>query len=158
MDAKRLAMVELARYRFPLATLPMIDAAYEYPRLRPSVIRTLGQQGDDRARHFLGELMMSGDPDFLYQAAEALATIGGRAIDTLREATTSPDPTLRGAAIEALMPVSGVDDLTILYEYVASYPEDPPERLDLVLQRAAQLEAMLEARQDVDAASQYDEP
>jgi hypothetical protein len=83
--------------------------------------------------------------------------IGGRSIDTLRDATVSPNTELRGAAIDALIPLSGVDDLTILYEYVALYPEDPPERMDLVLQRAAQLEAMLEARQDVDAASQYDE-
>ena len=102
--------------------------------------------------------MMDTDPDHSRQAAEALALIGGRAIDTLRDATISPDPELRAAAIDALVPVSGVDDLTILYEYVALYPEDPPERIDLVLRRAAQLEAMLEARQDVDAASQYDDP
>jgi len=157
MDAKRLAMFELVRYRFPPATLAVIDAAYEYPRLRPSVIRMLGQQGDDRARHYLGGILMEADPDYFREAAEALAIIGGRAIDTLRDATISPDPQLRGAAINALVPVSGVDDLTILYEYVALYPEDPPERMDLVLQRAAQLEAMLEARQDVDAASQYDD-
>ena len=157
MDAKRLGMFEMARYRFPMATLPIIDSAYEYPRLRHSVIRALEQQGDDRARHFLGEILMEGDPQYLHEAAQALAVIGGRSIDTLREATISPDPTLRGAAIDALMPVSGVDDLTILYEYVALYPEDPPERMDLVLQRAAQLEAMMEARQDIDAASQYDE-
>lgn len=157
MDAKRLGMFELARYRFPLATLPMMDSAYEYPRMRHSVIRALQEQGDDRARHFLGQLLQGGDPEYLYEAAEALAVIGGRAIDTLREATLSPNPTLRGAAIDALMPVSGIDDLTILYEYVALYPEDSPERMDLVLRRAAQLEAMMEARQDIDAASDYDE-
>jgi HEAT repeat protein len=157
MDAKRLGMFEFARYRFPMATLPIIDSAYDYPRLRHSVIRALEQQGDDRARHFLGEILMEGDPEYLHEAAQALAVIGGRSIDTLRDATISPDATLRGAAIDALMPVSGVDDLTILYEYVALYPEDSPERMDLVLQRAAQLEAMMEARQDVDAASQYDE-
>jgi HEAT repeat protein len=158
MDAKRLGMFEFARYRFPMATLPIIDSAYEYPRLRHSAIRALELQGDDRARHFLGEILMEGDPEYLHEAAQALAVIGGRSIDTLRDATLSPDPTLRGAAIDALVPVSGVDDLTILYEYVALYPEDPPARMDLVLQRAAQLEAMLEARQDIDAASQYDEP
>lgn len=155
IDAKRLGMYELARYRFPLATLPMIDAAYEYPRMRQSVIRALQQQGDDRARHFLGGLLQEGDPRYLHQAAEALAVIGGRCIDTLREATISPDSTLRGAAIDALLPVSGIDDLTILYEYVSLYPEDPPERMDLVLQRAVQLEAMMEARQDLDADSEY---
>jgi HEAT repeat protein len=120
------------------------------------VIRALQQQGDDRARHFLGELLREGDRRYLHQAAEALAVIGGRAIDTLREATISPDSTLRGAAIDALVPVSGIDDLTILYEYVSLYPEDPPERMDLVLQRAVQLEAMMEARQDLDANSDYD--
>jgi len=157
MDAKRLGMVELARYNFPLTTLTVIDAAYEYPRLLPMVIRTLARQGDDRARHFLGGILTEADPEFVPLAAEALAVIGGRAIDTLRDATVSPNAELRGAAMDALIPLSGVDDLTILYEYVALYPEDPPERMDLVLQRAAQLEAMLEARQDVDAASQYDD-
>jgi hypothetical protein len=157
MDAKRLAMAELARYSFPLATLAVIDATYDHPRLLPFAIRTLARQGDDRARHFLGGILMEANPDYLHLAAEALAVIGGRAIDTLRDATVSPNAELRGAAIDALIPLSGVDDLTILYEYVALFPEDPPERMDLVLQRAAQLEAMLEARQDVDAASQYDE-
>lgn len=157
MDAKRLGMFEFVRYRFPMATLPIIDSAYEYPRLRHSVIRALELQGDDRARHFLGEIMMEGDPEYLHEAARALATIGGRSIDTLRDATLAPDPTLRGAAIDALVPMSGIDDLTILYEYVALYPDDPPARMDLVLQRAAQLEAMMEARQDIDSASEYDE-
>jgi hypothetical protein len=158
MDAKRLAMVEIVRYRFSLATLTMMDAAHEYPLLRPTVIRTLASQGDDRARHFLGEILAEGDPALYPMVAQSLATIGGRAIETLRNATLSPDSALRAAAIDALLPVSGVDDLTILYEYVALFPEDPPGRLDLVLQRAAQLEAIMEARQDLDAASPYDDP
>jgi hypothetical protein len=155
IDAKRLGIYELARYRFPMGTLPMIDAAYEYPRLRKSTMVALQRQGDDRARHFLQHVLLEADPDYLELAAETLAAIGGRAIETLRDATLDPNPTLRGAAVDALIPVSGVDDLTILYEYVATYPDDPPERMDLVLQRAAQLEAMMEARRDMEDESDF---
>lgn len=156
-DAKRLGMVELAEYRFLPAMLVFIDAAYEYPEITETVIRSLKRLGDDRARHYLGQLLLSGDPDHLQLAADALAAIGGRAIETLRDATASTRAEIRGAAIDVLVPVSGVDDLTILYEYVAQFPDDDPQRIDLVLQRAAQLESMLEARQELDAATQDEE-
>jgi hypothetical protein len=157
LDAKRLAMLELAEYRFPPAMLAFVDAAYEHPELTEIVIRSLKRLGDDRSRHYLGQLLLSGDPDYLDLAAEALAAIGGRGIEILRDATASPRPEIRGAVIDALVPVSGVDDLTILYEYVAQFPDDDSQRIDLVLQRAAQLESMLEARQELDAATQDEE-
>lgn len=151
-EAKRLAMDELVRFRYPLATLAMMDAAHEFPSLTSDVVSCLGRQGDDRARFYLGGLLMGGAPEHRTAAAAALAAIGGRSIETLRDATLAPDDQIRGAAVDALIPVSSVDDLTILYEYVAQSPDDDPRRLDLVLQRAAQLEALLEVRPDVDSA------
>jgi hypothetical protein len=153
VEAKRLAMAELAGQRFPPAMLPIIDAVYEYPALTEVAVETLQRLGDDRARFFLGELLLEGDPAYRQMAAVALATIGGRCIDTLRDATVSERAQIRGAAIDALLPVSSVNDLTILYEYIAQFPEDDADRVDRVLQRATQLEAILEARQDVDAAT-----
>ena len=146
-EAKRLAMAELARFRYFPALLPIIDAAYEYPRLTASAIESLGQLGDERARYYLGDVLQSGRPPHHLAAANALARIGGRAIETLREATTSPRAEIRGAAIDALIPVSRVEDLTILYEYVAQFPGDDARRLELVVQRARQLESLIEGRQ-----------
>ena len=146
-EAKRLAMAELARYHYLPALLPIIDAAHEYPRLTSSVIESLGQLGDERARYYLGEIVMSARPPHHVAAAQALARIGGRAIETLRDATASPRAEIRGAAIDALIPVSRVEDLTILYEYVAQFPDDDARRVELVIQRARQLESLVEGRQ-----------
>jgi HEAT repeat protein len=156
LDAKRLAMAELAVQRFPPAMLAIIDSAFDYPELTAPVINALGRLGDDRARHYLGQLLMEADPEYSLRAAEALAEIGGRSIDVLREASVSASEMIRGAAIDALVPLSGVEDLTILYEYVAQFPEDDPRRIDLVIQRATKLESLLEARQDSEAGSSRD--
>jgi len=151
-EAKRLAMPELVRYRFPPSMLTIVDAVYEYPRLTATVIESLGQLGDDRARQYLGQVVMSGDPAHLEAACLALAKIGGRAIETLREATISPRAEIRAAAIDALIPVSRVEDLTILYEYLQQFAQqDDARRIELVTQRARQLEALLEAQR-------YDDP
>ncbi|HXV77909.1 MAG TPA: hypothetical protein VD788_16480 [Candidatus Polarisedimenticolaceae bacterium] len=155
-EAKRLALPELAARRFGPAMLSFIDAAYEHPELTGPVISALGRLRDDRARHYLGEILLRADSTYTRPAAEALARIGGRAIDVLREASASPDELVRGSAIDALVPLSGVTDLTILYEYVAQFPDDDPRRIELVIQRATQLETLLEARQDVDAGSATD--
>lgn len=146
-DAKRLAMAELARFRYFPALLPIIDAAHEYPRLTPSAIESLGQLGDERARFYLGEVLQAGRPPQHEAAANALARIGGLAIETLRDATASPRAEIRGAAIDALIPVSRVEDLTILYEYAAQFPEDDARRVELVVQRARQLESLVEGAQ-----------
>ena len=101
--------------------------------------------------------MTADDPTYLHAAAAALARIGGRSIDVLRDASASPREDVRGAAIDSLVPVAGVEDLTILYEYVMQFPDDDPERIDLVIQRAPQLESSLEARQDRDAGTASDD-
>lgn len=152
-EAKRLAMPELARYRFPPSMLTIIDAADESPRLAGVVIESLGLLGDDRARHYLGGVLMSGDPAHLEAAAAALAKIGGRSIETLRDATLAPRAEIRAASIDALIPVSRVEDLTILYEYLQQFSEqDDARRIELVTQRARQLESLLESREYQDSS------
>ncbi len=157
IDAKRLAMDELGRRRYAPGLLPIIDAVYEYPQLTLPAIRSLVRMGNDRARHYLGLVLMQADPRYLQPAADALATIGGRAMETLREGTASTDERIRGASIDALLPLSGVDDLTILYEYIAQFGDDDPQRMERVLQRATQLESMLEALHADEAASGSDD-
>jgi len=109
--------------------------------------------GDDRARFFLDDQLRSGDPETRVQAAESLAAIGNNAIQTLREATISGEAAIRHAAIEALVPHTTLNDLTILYEYIYMHPEDDPRILALVRDRAQLLEDMMDRGMEGDLFS-----
>ena len=150
-DARRLALAELALYRDRFAMLPAIDSAYEYPDLTGEVIDALVLLREDRARHFLLDVMTNNLDNERDAAAVALAEIGGRATDTLRDATVSTDPELRSVAIEALLPRTAVDDLTTLYEYLTEHPDDDPTLLNSIRLRAFQLEALLDAQLEREA-------
>jgi hypothetical protein len=153
VDAKRLAIREIKRFGYRPAMLPIIDAAVEYPELAEQVIKVLGHFGDDRARIYLGQQLLEADPATRLLAADSLARIGGMAIQTLREATFSPDEGIRHAAIEALVPHTSLSDLTILHEYVYMHPDDDPEILEMVRDRAMLLESLMDDSLEFDPLS-----
>ena len=152
-DAKRIAIPELAVHGYTPALLATIDTAYEHPTLVHVVIGALPRFRSDRARFFLGEQLDRGSDDVRRAAARSLAEIGGRCIEVLRDATLDPRELVRHASIDALIPRSSVEDLTILYEYIAQYPRDDPERIESVIQRAIVLESALESYQAQESAS-----
>jgi hypothetical protein len=153
VDAKWLAIREIKRFSYHPALLPIIDAAVEYPELAGVTMKCLGELGDDRARFYLGRHLAESDPELRLMAAEALADIGGRAIPTLREATLSEDAGTRHAAIEALLPRTSLNDLTILHEYVYLHPDDDPAILEKVRDRAVLLESLMDDSLEFDAVS-----
>lgn len=153
VDAKRFAIKEIKRFGYHPALLPIIDAAMEYPELAGVAIKCLGDFGDDRARNFLGQQLAAPDPALRLLAAEALADIGGLAVETLREATLSEDAGIRHAAIGALLPRTSLNDLTILHEYVYLHPDDDPAILEKVRDRAMVLESLMDDGLEFDAVS-----
>jgi hypothetical protein len=146
-DAKRLAMEYMTVRPVRILLLPVIDVAYEYPEMLPVVIDTLALMNDSRARFFLADQLQNGTPPIRRRAAEALATIGGRAREYLRAWALSDDPELRQVSFRALLPVSGAGDLTTLYEYMTLFPDDDPETLEALRARAQLIEEAL-ARQE----------
>jgi hypothetical protein len=157
-DARRLAIPELALYQYRPALLACIDAGLEDPTLLELVIRSVARMGDDRARFFLEEVLLAEDQNQAAMAAEAMATIGGRALAPLRDAVLSEDETVRGNAIAALLPVASIDDLAVLYEYLAKFTADDEAMIGRVRERAALLEQVLEERLDYDSASPAPRP
>jgi hypothetical protein len=143
VDAQRQAMIELARFGFPLTTTAAVDAVHMHPELLGVVIAALGMQEDDRSRFFLSEVLQA-DPEYRRPAASALADVGGQALDILRQATRHPDRAVREVAVDALLPRAGIDDLTVLHEYVGSNAGDDPAVLGRVRERATFLENLLE--------------
>jgi hypothetical protein len=144
VDAKRLAIREIARFGYRPALLPIIDSAVEYPALTSLAIDSLKKLGDVRARFYLNRQVREGSPAIRAQAADCLAAIGGDAIQSLRELTYSDDMEIRHVAIQALVPHTTLDDLTILHEYIYMHPEDDPDILTIVRDRAMLLESLLD--------------
>ena len=144
----RLGIAETTRHRYGPALLTTIDAAFENPELTAIVVRSVGSQGDDKARHFLLHVLENGTTENKNLAARALATIGRRAKASLKTAALSDDPEVRTIALRALVPVTDPDDLTMLYEYLGRYADDDPILVDLVRSRAAQIEEFLDAREE----------
>lgn len=152
-DACRIAVPELALYRSGPALLACIDRAVEEPALRPTVIRALGEWGDHRARFYLEEVLLRGPAELRPLAAASLAKIGGPAMLPLHGAALSPDPGVRTDALRALIPASGIDDLTTLYEYLDRFPDDDEVLRAEARSRCELLESVLEQRLEFDSAS-----
>lgn len=152
-EAKRVAMLEVARYRSPSAVLPIVDSVIEDPELSADGVRALGMLGDERARFFLAQVLHEGRADLREEAAAALARIGGRALEPLREALRAPTREMRLLAARSLLPVAGEDDLSALYEYLTDHPDDDPPTLAAVRAAAERIEKELEAKRAADAAS-----
>lgn len=145
-EARLVAMPELGRFRVAPALLTIIDAASEDSALVPVAIETLASIGDDRARFFLENVMLEGAPEVRGLAASALARIGDEALLPLKIAIRSDDPAVRVMAVQALLPVATVDDLSTLHDYVYTHADDDPATVEAVRASATMLEDIL-ARQ-----------
>ena len=88
----------------------------------------------------------------------ALGRVGETGLLTLREQARSEDRAVREAAMDALLPYANPDDLTTLYEYIGFRTEDDPEVRARVLEKAAEIEQILEELQLAEAASAETEP
>ena len=152
-EARRLAMLHMSARPIPIMLLPVIDAAYDYPQMTHIVIETLQLIEDDRARFFLAEQMERGDPETRRRAAEAMASIGGQCFQYLRAWTLSEQPEIREIALRALLPNTTIGDLMTLYEYVEMFPDDDPNLLTALRNRALVLEEAFEKQQQIDSAS-----
>ena len=152
-DARRLAMQNLnARPRNGMM-LPVIDVAYDDPTMLPLVLESLKGMRSDKARFFLAETMENADTETRYRIAETMAVIGGRCLEYLRSWSLSEEQELRSIAVNALLPVANIGDLTTLYEYIGLYPDDDPQLLAALTARAQVLEAAFEAQQEIDSAT-----
>jgi hypothetical protein len=152
-EARLRAIPELGRHRYRPSLLTIIDAAYEDPEIVPAAIDALAMMGDDRARFFLEEQMLEGDPEVRGLAAAALARIGETALLPLKLAVRSEDPEVRLVAIQALLTVATVDDISTLHEYVYNHPDDDDATVRAVRASAIALEEQLSRQAEADAAS-----
>jgi HEAT repeat protein len=152
-DARRLAIPELAKVQYTLATLACIDSAIDDPSLRGLVVRSLARFKDEGARFYLEEILLHGPDDLRETAARSLAQIGGEAKQPLHTAVLSPDPVVRLPAIRGMIPFLRMDDLNVLYEYVAQFPDDDEEILAEVRAKAQVLEQIFEQELDRESAS-----
>jgi hypothetical protein len=142
-EARLIAIPELGRFRVAPAMLTIIDAASEDPAVLPVSIEALARIADDRARFFLEQVMLVGDPEVRGPAASALARIGGDALLPLKVAVRSDDPSVRVMAVQALLPFVTVDDLSTLHDYIYAHPDDDPATVEAVRASTMMLEAVL---------------
>jgi hypothetical protein len=152
--ARRLAIREIGRHRYPPAVLPIIDAILDDPGLTLVGVRALGAIGDPRARFQLGRMLSQATPPIQREAAAALARLGEPGLIVLRQAVRSSDAAERVAALEALLPAARPEDADLLHGYVADHAGEDAERIGRVRARALELEAQLERQRDAEAASE----
>ena len=157
IEAKRLGAIEISMFFFPPAMLPIIDGMYEYPELGKVGIAALHRMRDPRSRFFLSRILERGYSELRVPAAGALAALGDVGLIALRNAAESTSAPIREAAVGALLPISVTDDLTLLYEYLGANTEDDPLLLDLIRQRALELEVQFEEEQRAEASSEGDD-
>jgi hypothetical protein len=153
IEAQRIGLNEIKRYQFPPAVLSSIDAAYANPELTRYVLRSLGSMGDVRAQFFMSEVLLSGADRYKETAAFALRDLGGSPINALRRAAGSDEASVRQAALAALLPLTGVDDLSLLHDFHALRTDDDPALRQAVRERAIVLEQELEKEQAAESAS-----
>lgn len=151
--ARERAIPILAQRGSRMSLLPMIDAALDDPALLPTVVDALGELRDDRARFFLDRVFHERRPGISDQAAIALARIGGRALEPLRDALREPDRGVRLAAVRALLPVAGEGELTSFYDWIAAHPDDDASLLKSVRDACARIEGWVQMRDAAEAAS-----
>lgn len=134
--------------------LPMIDATFDEPDLVPVVLTALGTCGNDRARYWISTFF-EGDHDEDVQglAAVALASMGGRSLAPLQSAMLSDRPALRQVAVQSYVAVAGIDELMPLYEYLGAFPDDDPGLIEMVREKAVELERILEAIREETAST-----
>jgi len=153
IEARRVAMLELAKYPFPPAVLSTIDAIYIHPELTVAGLQALGKMGDERGRFFLRRALAGGDTRYKYEAAHSLGMLGDQGVNILRSEIRSETPETRQAAMGALLEFTTTDDLTMLYDYYTLHESDLPYLRDQIAQRAEYLEQELLVLQEAAAAS-----
>jgi HEAT repeat protein len=157
VESRRLAMREIAQLRFERGVLPIVDAVHEDPALLRPAVLALGRLRDARARFFLDSVLRAEsdplrDPRTRALAAEALAALLNHGTPVLRAATRTDRKEVRQTAVAALVPVSGLEDLTVLHEYLMRHPDDDPNVVRLVEKRARLLESLVGQEQTGDPA------
>ena len=103
-------------------------------------LESLGRMGDRRGRFFARDVLRDGDVRYRSVAAAALVGMGDEGLDMLREESRSNNPTVRRAAMVAILPLAKPDDLTSLYEYIDAFADDDPEIAQKIRARAEELE------------------
>lgn len=152
-ETRRVAIPELARYRYVFALLTIVDAAYEMPSLAPLCIEALGQLGDDRARFFLEKQMQEGKGEIPSLAATALARLGARALLPLKAGMRSDRRVVRESAARAFVPVAGPEDASALHEYAAEHRSDDAATVRMVQEAAVMLQKIQEAKEAAESSS-----
>ena len=154
IEARRLAIAEISLFVFPPAILSTIDAIHEDPELALHGIRALGRMRNERGRFFLGRALNHAAPRYKVAAASALLRLPDTGMRVLQNAIRSETREVREAALGALLPYVGPDDLTALYEYLDSHATtDDPQLLEAIRVRAQEVEILLEEHQFSEAAS-----
>ncbi len=151
--ARQLAIPECAALQLRAATMPIIDAVWEDPELAEVAIVSLGKLGDDRARFWLTEQMERDDRQLSQLAARSMMQIGSDAAEMVRERATHENVNIRTAAVEALLERPNTLDLSALYAYYGTYPDDDPERRARVRDVAEQLESLMQQIQNSRSSS-----
>lgn len=152
-ESRRLAIPECAMLGVQAATMTIIDATYEDPELEELAVFSLGQLGDDRARFWLTGQLDSKDSKRASLAAQAMMQIGGEAAEIVRERATDDNLTTRIAAVEAMLFRPNTLDLSALYGYYGTYPEDDPELRGRVRDIAERLEQLVQEIQNSRSSS-----
>jgi len=153
VEAQRIGLNEIKRYQFPPAVLSSIDASYANPELTVYILQSLAEMMDVRAQPFITEVLLSGADRFKRPAASALVGLGSGAVNALRRAAGSENIAVRQAALAALLPLTELDDLSLLHDYYALRTGDDPALREAARKRAVLLEQELEQRQAEEAAS-----
>lgn len=141
-EAKRLVIPYLASSSTLLNVLPMIDAAEEYPGLKPMVVHAVGVSGNPRGRFWLDGLLHGSDPELRSGAAEALTKLGNEGFGVLRAALEDSSAAVRRAAMEALLPLSSPAELPDLNRFLETYGSADPELAAAVRTRISELELL----------------
>jgi hypothetical protein len=142
-----------ARYEIREAYFPLRRRANRSKGAdRIEAIRGLGRLHDARGAIFLPTLLDDKERGVREVVYEALAEVGRPSSLVLKERMSHPDETHRILAVEALMRMATVEDLSSLYSFVQTYA-DLPESLKTSLYT---LIAQLEVRRDKAAASGAD--
>lgn len=121
LEVSKTAIETCSQLRLPEAYLPLREIATRPgAALRTEAIVGLSRLGDPRAVEFFRKLLDEGSVprDIVY---EGLATLGRPASLLLKSKLDDKDPAERLRAIDALLLIATIDDLTTLYAYVHKY-------------------------------------
>lgn len=118
------AMSVCSRLGIPGAYLPLRElASRPGSSLRNDAIAAMAQLRDPRAVDFFGKLLDSqGAPR--EQIFRALAQMGRPSALLLKTKIDDADPQVRSLALNALLEIATVDDLSSLYAYIQKYPPE----------------------------------